>query len=266
MSERYDFGRNWSAFSEAVSESAIAHAKTDLKRLVGDPAGKTFLDIGSGSGLHSLAALLLGAKKVVALDFDPDSVATSERVIQKHCQDGDWIVMRDDILAPERIPDEQFDIVYSWGVLHHTGDMWRAIENSLRYVATGGLFAVALYMKTPCCGLWWHEKRLYSRYRVIRPLVRSVYTMLMLARHAAKGDNPVGIIRNYSTQRGMSFVHDIDDWLGGFPYESVEAPELEAFLQQRSFSLERSFNTKAGIGLMGTGCGEWAFREMSHSK
>ena len=38
-----------------------------------------------------------------------------------------------------------FDIVYSWGVLHHTGDVWHAIENAASRVKPGGIFYIALY-------------------------------------------------------------------------------------------------------------------------
>lgn len=258
---RYDFGRNWREFSEGLTDSAIGHAKADFLRLVGDPSGKTLLDIGSGSGLHSLSALLLGARSVTAFDYDGDSVETTRQILTRHGGGGDWSARRGDILDPGPIPAGPYDIVYSWGVLHHTGDMWRALENAAGYVADGGLFAVALYRKTPMCRLWWYEKRLYARHPAVRPIIRPLYAAALLAAHALRGRNPWAFVRNYESQRGMSFMHDVDDWLGGFPYESVAEPELIAFMQARGFSLLRSFNTKSGIGLFGTGCGEWVFRK-----
>lgn len=259
--ERYDFGRNWREFSEGLTDSAIGHAKADFLRLVGDPSGKTFLDIGSGSGLHSLSALLLGASSVTAFDYDTDSVETTRQTLTRYGMDGNWSVRRGDVLDPERVSPDLYDIVYSWGVLHHTGDMWRALENAAGYVAAGGLFAVALYRKTPMCGLWAREKQLYATHPAVRPFIRPLYAGALLGAHALRGRNPWTFVRTYQSQRGMSFLHDVDDWLGGFPYESVAEADLIAFMRARGFSLLRSFNTKSGVGLFGTGCGEWAFRK-----
>lgn len=261
---RYDFGRNWTDFSTTLTPESIEFAEQALIRLVGDPKGKTFFDIGSGSGLHSLAALRLGAEIVVAIDYDPDSVDTTKRVLTANSNRQAWNVYRDDILDLANPPAEKFDIVYSWGVLHHTGSMWAAIENASRFVNPDGILAIALYRKTPLCWYWQHEKRLYARHALIRPLIRRPFAAALLLAHLLKGRNPLKVLANYRTQRGMSFLHDVDDWLGGYPYASVVPDELVEFLSERGFSLVRCFNTGKRIGLFGTGCGEWVFYR--HSK
>ena len=260
MNERYDFGRNWAEFSGGIDEFALESAVRDLKRLVGDIEGATFLDIGCGSGLHAAAALALGAARVVGVDYDTDSVGTSETVLSKWAPNSNWTVQRGDVLKPETLPSETFDIVYSWGVLHHTGDVWTAIDHAAKRVSPGARLALALYLETSFCGLWAVEKRLYSRRRWLRPFVKGPYAMAVLARIAAGGRNPIAYVRDYGASRGMNFWRDVDDWLGGTPYEPVAPAELEGYLAERGFDVVARFNTTPGIGLLGTGNGEWLLR------
>lgn len=265
---RYDFGRNWDSFAAQLSDEAIENAVTGLKKLTGPGSGARFLDIGSGSGVHSLAALRLGAKTVRCIDYDNDSVATTRALLTQRAPDADWEVRQGDILAERasdgpnnNASDDQFDTVYSWGVLHHTGDMWRAVENAATFVRPGGRFVIALYMKTPLCGFWKVEKYLYAKFPKLRPIFRWPFAALLLAGTSIrKRQSPRSIIGNYRQQRGMSFLHDVDDWLGGYPYESVRNEEVISFMASRGFELIECFNVKTPIGLFGSGCGEWVFR------
>ncbi len=254
---RYDFGDNWHDFINDLQQSQIDSAKNDLKSLIGDISGKSFLDIGSGSGLHSLAALSLGAKWVTAIDYDPMSVKSTRALLSHHAANLPWEANHDDILKSSITT--KYDIVYSWGVLHHTGDMWRAIENAAAKCKKGGILALALYNKTPFCALWKHEKRLYSKYRFIRPLFNILFSTALLLRTALTGTNPFRYISEYNSNRGMSFMTDIRDWLGGYPYESVSDTELVNKLQGMGFQLMTQKNTTPSLGLFGSGCGEWVF-------
>lgn len=267
---RYDFGRNWDSFAGQLSEAAIENAIAGLRKLTPSGTGAQFLDIGSGSGVHSLAALRLGATSVRCIDYDNDSVATTRAVLTQHAPGADWEVRQGDILA-ERGPmssdantgDGLFDTVYSWGVLHHTGDMWRAVDNAATFVRPGGRFVIALYLKTPLCGFWRVEKYIYAKFPLLRPFFRWPFAaMLLLGTSIRKRQMPGTVIRQYKWQRGMSFLHDIDDWLGGYPYESVRNEEIVAFMASRGFELTECFNVKASVGVFGSGCGEWVFRRI----
>lgn len=79
----FAFGRNWAEYAGKITEAEVREAEAGLLRLMGGERleGKRFLDIGSGSGLHSLAALRLGAREVLAVDIDADSVATTRAVL-----------------------------------------------------------------------------------------------------------------------------------------------------------------------------------------
>jgi 2-polyprenyl-6-hydroxyphenyl methylase/3-demethylubiquinone-9 3-methyltransferase len=117
---------------------------------VEDFQGKSFLDIGSGSGLFSLAARRLGAK-VHSFDYDPQSVSCTKELKQRYFpNDSDWTIGQGSVLDVDYIKSlGKFDIVYSWGVLHHTGALWQALDNaSLPVVDRGTL----IYCYLQRCG------------------------------------------------------------------------------------------------------------------
>ncbi len=259
---RFGFGDNWSAYARLIDEARIDEAVRSLDRLIGhgNITDKTVLDLGCGSGLFSVAALRAGASRVTALDLDPDSVATARAVLAAHGGAGRWSVDRRDALDLTPAADGSFELVYSWGVLHHTGQMVKALERAAALVRPSGLLVVALYGKTPCCPLWALEKRLFvAGGPVVRALIRYPYMALYLLALAARGRNPVRFVRAYASRRGMSWSHDVEDWLGGLPYESISPPEAHALFDRLGFDLEREFS-KRRIGLLGSGCDEYVFR------
>ena len=261
MAIRFGFGDNWLKFVADLKEEQIVEAQEALQKLLGraDLSGLTFLDIGSGSGLSSLVARRLGAR-VRAFDFDPESVASTQSLRDKYFfGDDGWTVERGSILDAsftERLGT--FDIVYSWGVLHHTGAMWKALERTARLVAPGGTLAIALYRKTPLCGAWRIEKRLYAAApSTVQAVMRGVFKAAYLTGIAATGRRPSCYVRSYKSSRGMNWHHDVHDWLGGYPYESANPDEVKEYLGRLGFSVIRSFERPAGIGLFGTGCDEF---------
>ena len=255
----FDFGRNWAQYSELIDGDRLAAAIESVQRLVPDVAGKTFLDIGSGSGLFSLAALHLGAARLHAVDIDEDSVATTQKVLGSLGDDSRWTAERRSVfdLSPDDIGT--FDVVYSWGVLHHTGAMWKAIDRASKMVAPGGTFAIALYEKTPLCGAWRVEKKAYMKARPgTQKFARGLYTLLYRFGRLASGRNPFvrGVLN-----RGMDLGHDLHDWLGGYPYESTDKAEVAEFLRARGFELVFEKPVKIHLGgVFGSGCSEYVYR------
>lgn len=163
---RFAFGDNWEKFSNNLSKGQIDEAVENLKRIVQEPSldHKSFLDIGCGSGLHTLAAIQLGAETVSAFDIDPQSVETTKRLISTYTSDFKGKIEEKSIF--DAFPDNnqgKFDIVYSWGVLHHTGDMWKALKKASDFVVPDGKLIIAIYKKSPLCGIWRIEKSIYSR-------------------------------------------------------------------------------------------------------
>lgn len=263
----FGFGDNWLNFVEVVDETRIRDAIRGLERLFpgGELNGRRFLDIGSGSGLSMLAALRLGAREVVGLDIDAASVAAARRLLEHFAPRAAWQVSQASIFdaAP---PAAGFDVVYSWGVLHHTGDMWLAIKNASNWVAENGFFAIAIYAKTRCCGFWRREKRLYTHLPVAAQApARWLYQSAFLAAKLARGDNPARYVRDYRT-RGMSWTHDVHDWLGGYPYESATPEEIRKYVASLDFHMVRENVQASGrFGLFGSGCNEYVARRAGGS-
>lgn len=259
----FEFGKNWKSYAETIDQKRIDFAIEGVRKLFPySLEGKTFFDIGCGSGLHSLAALSLGAKTVVAIDIDEDSVATTRDLLSRYAPHSGWTANVQSIFDASSL--DQFDIVYSWGVLHHTGDMWRAINQATRFVSKGGRFGIAIYAATKFDALWKLEKNLYSHApRPIQAVVRKAYSAAFLARLTALRQNPVEYVRNYSRTRGMNFSHDVHDWLGGYPYETATAEELHDRICAMGFVEERSFRLPKMRGFFGTGCHEFVFKNIS---
>ena len=264
---RFAFGANWQRFVESsLTDDSIRSATESLRRMLKavDLKGRTFLDVGCGSGLFSLAACLLGIDQVVAFDYDHDSVRASLTLREKSGVPAErWQIMEGSIL------DSQFltackpaDVVYSWGVLHHTGAMWQAMDNAVDKVRPGGLLTIAVYNKVEKrvggSSMWWHIKRAYNCSPVpIRRLLEGAYAGVLLVRRAAGLRNPFTLIRNYGkiVGRGMNFWRDVRDWLGGFPYEYATAAEVFTYLHEKH-GLELIYlNTQNGYG-----CNEFTFR------
>ncbi len=260
----FKFGENWKNFSQEINEERIMEAKKSLVKFFGDKGleGKAFLDIGCGSGLFSLAALLLGAKNVMAVDIDQDSVATTTHVLETFAPKKAFKTKVVSVFDLDPKKHGTFDIVYSWGVLHHTGSMEEAIAKASKMVSPKGLFALALYTKTPLCHFWKKEKYLYTNApKAIQFLMRCVWYSLFFLSQIVFRKNVIAYIRNYKSSRGMSFSHDVHDWLGGFPYESMAPQDMRDLAKKLHLKPHAEFLIKAPrLGLLGTGCDEYVFK------
>jgi 2-polyprenyl-6-hydroxyphenyl methylase/3-demethylubiquinone-9 3-methyltransferase len=194
--------------------------------------------------------------------LDPQSVATTSAVLTRFAPDAAWTVEERSVFDLDLRRDGQFEIVHSWGVLHHTGRLWKALGRAAAMVRPNGLLVVALYAKTPLCGFWRVEKRLYTAAPSwVRAIVRGLFKTSYLAAIAASGRNPATYIRDYSAKRGMSWAHDVHDWLGGYPYESASPEEIDAFLSSREYLKEREYvRLVPAFGIFGSPCHEYVFR------
>lgn len=264
VSTHYEFGANWKDYSAKIDEDAIRLAESGLLALIAreDIAGRSFLDIGSGSGLHSLAALRLGAASVTAVDIDVNSVETTRATLEQNWPEKNASVRLVSVLAPEARDLGEYDIVYSWGVLHHTGAMWEAIRQAASHVKPDGRFVLAIYRKTPLCWAWKIEKRIFTGAGgFVRSLIRIPYIAAFKLGLRLTGRRPADFIDNYKGRRGMNFHNDIDDWLGGYPYESASEEEIAAFMAKLGFVEELVIRSTPKLaGLFGTGCSQFRFR------
>src|SRR5215813_1863430 len=185
--ERFEFGENWSRFLAGVRDEHIAVAESSLKRMleVETLHGRSFLDIGSGSGLFSLAARRLGAR-VHSFDYDPQSVACTAELRRRYFPgDREWVVEEGSALDADYLTRlGKFDIVYSWGVLHHTGRMWQALENARLPVAPGGRLFIALYNDNGSKSRRW--ARIKRAYNHLPRLLRAPFALLAMTPNETK--------------------------------------------------------------------------------
>jgi SAM-dependent methyltransferase len=234
----FSFGRNWQRFLDRClnpERERIAIASITDFLEIPDLEGRSFLDVGCGTGLFSLSAYRLGARRIVSIDVDPFSIRCCEELKQRAGNPGQWAVRTGSILDAQFVAQfDKADIVYAWGSLHHTGDMWRAIRNTSTLVEKDGLLYLSIYNKVTGrkgSELWLKIKRLYNHSpnagkRVLETLYFLRYGVLS---QLVAFRNPWTFYRRYTQGRGMNFWIDIRDWLGGYPYEFAPAGEVFRF-------------------------------------
>lgn len=258
---RFQFGKNWERFLELLDDERIAAAEASLQDMlrVEELKGRRFLDVGSGSGLFSLAARNLGAS-VVSFDYDDQSVVCTQELKRRYWPAAaDWRIETGDALDRAYMASlGSFDVVYSWGVLHHTGDMWSALENVAPLVSPGGQVFIAIYNDQRWLSRYWTRiKRFYNSGLIGRWAIIGSHAPYFLVRQAVRAI----VTGSGRRRRGMDPWRDMVDWLGGYPFEVARPEEIFDFFKARHFSLERMTTVDGRHG-----CNQFVLSKVENAK
>jgi SAM-dependent methyltransferase len=265
LTRRFEFGDNWMQFSPLIDDQRIQDAEECIRRMLGveDLRGKSFLDIGSGSGLSSLAARRLGAS-VFSFDHDLKSVACTQSLKQAFFPDDpNWIVEEGSVLNTTWLRAlKQYDVVYSWGVLHHTGSMWQALANVDPVVISGGRLFIAIYNDQGTLSDFWRMiKWLYNRLPRGSRFILTWPALVVLWGPTTMKDflrgKPFSTWRARAKSRGMSPWHDFIDWVGGYPFEVARPDTIVNFYEARGYRLQKLKTCGRGLG-----CNEFVFQKL----
>ncbi len=260
MIEAFDFGSNWKHYSaRALTTSRVEGAREAFCELTFgiELKSRSFLDVGFGQGLTALCAADAGAA-VCCLDVNPRCAEalelTSQFFLPKVKEKLNLIVgsilSSSDVRTLREKSGDGYDVVHSWGVLHHTGDLQQAFANCAGLVKPGGHLIVAIYNRHWSSPLWERIKRLYCRLPRIgqKTMIGLFVPVIYLAKLLVTRRNPL------EKERGMDFLVDIVDWVGGYPYEYAVIDEVLDLGNKNSLQTLRV--TPAGVP---TGCNEFVF-------
>ena len=148
--------------------------------------------------------------------------------------------------------------------MHHTGNMWTALQNITTLVNDGGTLFISLYNdQGRISKMWTYHKKKYNR--LPQPF-KGVYAFIIMGAREVKSFlgnlvllRPMRYInywRSPAQERGMSHYYDMIDWIGGYPFEVSKPEEIFKFFHEQGFELKKLKTCGGGLG-----CNEFVFQK-----
>lgn len=121
--------------------------------------GQEVLEIGVGMGADHLRWAQQDPKRLIGVDLTPRAIAFTASRFREHGLQSELLIANAELLP---FPDNSFDIVYSWGVLHHTPRTEKAIGEVHRVLRPGGQARIMIYHRPSVVGIL-----LWARYALL---------------------------------------------------------------------------------------------------
>ncbi len=191
---------------------------------------KRVLDGGSGSGMISVAFAVMGAD-VTGVDVTP-------KCVENGCKNADLFGVQCRFLKRNLLSldlcGETFDIIYNWGVLHHTQDARKSFTNLAKHLKPGGEMIVAVYLKTVLSGFWNFLRIFYQESpQVFKTLFLNTGSIFL---NGVDYFNNLFFNKERYMMRGTNNKEILNDWFG-VPYRTFHTYE-EVFEWFRENGLE----------------------------
>lgn len=238
--KQFDFWKNWINFSKNKLDSEkYSQAIGSLDDFIWKEniIDKTVIDIWCWSWIFSMWFLALWAKKVLWLDVNENSLIATKLNYDNYSNNGGLLTTKFASILDEKdlLDIEQYDIVYSRWVLHHTWNMYKAFDNSSSLVKKWWYLCIAIYNKHWSSPIWRIIKKLYLESpKIIKKLFIFIfYPIIFIAKFLVTLENP------FKKERWMNFYYDVIDWIWWYPYEYASVSEIEKYFVERWFELKK---------------------------
>ena len=134
--------------------------------------GKNVLDMGCGSGRFTLALASMGVKKAVGVDLGSEGIEIAKRNAKINNIKNARFIRASVLDLPFK--DESFDFVFCKGVLHHTGNFNKGMQEYYRVMTKNGKGFLYLYGNG---GIFWNSRK---KMREVMKSIPVEYTMKIL--------------------------------------------------------------------------------------
>jgi len=218
-------------WTEYIPEYEDSEKHWEIFYSAGEIKNKTVLDAGCGTGIFSIIFANNGAAKVTGIDISEGSLNTAQNLKKKFAL-GNVEFLKEDMLHLP-FPDENFDIVWAWGTVHHTTDPFQAINELIRVLKKDGSLLLAVYTRT----------RLTFIHEIIRKTLIHTpkKTWKLISKILAIFLSPVVFFfkKREKSRKGEKLEELIMDWYF-VPIRHYYRPsEIQDFLESKGFQIEK---------------------------